>query len=156
MNYKEHWRLRLQELLASTHLKQAAFADLVGVPPDYLSRLLYPQGKAGRKNMGELTIRKVCAAFDLPREWWDLPLGAELPGGGTAPAVNEVKPTDKGRASTPIEWPFRIVSYQRIRCLRQYYGRRGMPEAISDIDKHLDVLVTRWEVEMNRNKSSAA
>lgn len=166
MNFKEHWRLRLQELLASTGMTQAAFAERSLMTPDYLSRLLYPPSKAGRKNLGEVTLRKICEAFGLPREWFDLPLGTGLPSTATAAqsheeqgqqhAVHDLCPTDKGRALEPIEWPFTIVTYQRVRRLREHYKPRGMPAAISDIDKHLDVLVARWENEMHKNKRSAA
>ncbi len=167
MSFTEHWHLRLQELLTHTGLTQAAFAERAGITPDYISRLLYPPGKAGKKNLGVVTTRKICAAFDLPVSWFDLPMGAGLPDATysratddrpTAPTntVNELRPSDKGRKTEAVVWPFTLVTYQRINRLRQYYGARGMPSAISDIDKHLDVLVTRWENEMHIKKSSAA
>lgn len=166
MDFKEHWRLRLLELLACTGLTQAAFADRVEISPDYVSRLLYPPDKAGRKSLGPVTIRKICSAFNLQAGWFDLPLGTELPGSATPrePArtepptrhISDRGPQESGRRTEPIVWPFRIVTYQRITRIRDHFAGHGMPSAINDIDKHLDVLVTRWENEISRNKSSAA
>jgi len=167
MNFTEHWRLRLQELLTSSGLTQAAFAERVGVSPDYVSRLLYPVDKPGRKNLGMVTMRKITASFALPAGWFDAPMGTGLPKESRAPvqllaatstrsAVNEPDPTKRDRKTEPVDWPFTIVSYQRVKRLREHYSARGMPAAISEIDKHLDVLVTRWENEMNKQKSSAA
>lgn len=164
MNFTEHWRLRLQELLTSTGLTQAAFAERIGVSPDYVSRLLYPVDKAGRKNLGVVTMRKITEAFDLPAGWFDAPLGTSTPHtDNSKPAVPANKhraaeqgTEERGRLTEPVDWPFTIVTYQRIKRLRQHFSGRGMPPAISDIDKHLDVLVTRWENEMNKQKSAAA
>ncbi|KQO23477.1 helix-turn-helix transcriptional regulator [Acidovorax sp. Leaf78] len=169
MSFTEHWRLRLQELLASTGLTQAAFAERADVTADYLSRLLYPLDKPGRKNLGALTMRKIGMAFDLSPGWFDAPLGTDLPGAGknTSPYASGSPPgrttltaeanlEDAQRKREPVDWPFTIVTYQRMSRLRQHFGARGMPPALSEIDKHLDVLVTRWENEMNKQKSSAA
>ena len=169
MNFTEHWRLRLQELLSSSGLTQAAFADRIGVSPDYVSRLLYPADKAGRKNLGVVTMRKISESFDLPAGWFDAPLGSTIPSKGleqtnntiagassSKPFAGEQDATERGRKTEPVDWPFTIVTYQRIKRIRQHYSGRGMPQAISDIDKHLDVLVTRWEIEMNKQKSAAA
>lgn len=167
MNFTEHWRLRLQELLTSSGLTQAAFAERAGVSPDYVSRLLYPLDKPGRKNLGVVTMRKIAASFDLPAGWFDAPLGTglpressaqvqALPASGTRHVITEPDPAERGRKTEAVDWPFTIVSYQRIKRLRQHYSGRGMPPALSEIDKHLDVLVTRWENEMNKQKSSAA
>lgn len=74
----EHWRLRLVELVdhikATRKLNQRQIAEEAGMTPDYLSRLLYEQGKKGRKNLGMDTMRRLCAAFNLPANWFDLPL----------------------------------------------------------------------------------
>lgn len=170
MNFTEHWRLRLQELLTSTGLTQAAFAERIGVSPDYVSRLLYPADKAGRKNLGVVTMRKITTAFELPAGWFDAPLGTSAPNSDSASRagaakpegttskhlVTEQEPEERSKKSEPVDWPFTIVTYQRIKRLRQHFSGRGMPPAISDIDKHLDVLVTRWENEMNKQKSAAA
>lgn len=168
MNFTEHWRLRLQELLTSSGLTQAAFADRIGVSPDYVSRLLYPAEKAGRKNLGVVTMRKITESFELPAGWFDAPIGSSIPDQGPIetgnsstsakpkPFAGEQDSTERGRNAEAIDWPFTIVTYQRIKRIRQHYSGRGMPSAISDIDKHLDVLVTRWEIEMNKQKSAAA
>lgn len=167
MNFTEHWRLRMQELLTNSGLTQAAFAERIGVSPDYVSRLLYPADKAGRKNLGVVTIRKITASFELPAGWFDAPLGTDLPIESHAPSqapqtdsakhiASEPNPAERDRKQEQVDWPFTIVTYQRIKRLRQHFSGRGMPPAMSEIDKHLDVLVTRWENEMNKQKSAAA
>lgn len=55
-----------------------------------------------------------------------------------------------------IIWPFRLVSYERISNIKNYYATEDLPNAIEEIDKHLDILVARWESEMKQAKRSAA
>lgn len=64
----------------------------------------------------------------------------------------------KDNASEPKEviWPFSIVTYDRIDKIRRHFSAHGMPSAISEIDLHLDILVTRWENEMHQAKRPAA
>lgn len=38
-------------------------AATIGVEPNYLSRMLYPEGKAGKKNIGDEMITKLSAAY---------------------------------------------------------------------------------------------
>lgn len=114
-----------------------------------------------------VTMRKIVAAFDLPSGWFDAPIGTALPkevkatygappAAGAKHVVSEQTPDERARLQAPADWPFTIVTYQRIKLLRQYYSQQGMPPALSEIDKHLDVLVTRWENEMTKQKSAAA
>ena len=171
MDYDEHHRLRQDELRKFHGLKHVQLATMIGVTPDYVSRLLYEPGKNGRKNLGPGVMRKISAAFNLQPGWFDLPLGQSLfaidkeEAQTTTQAnplidghkVHEWIPAEKRAAPRdPIEWPFKIVTYQRIDRIRKHFSGRGMPSAISDIDKHLDVLVTRWENEITKTKSSAA
>ncbi len=172
MNPTEHWRCRLQELLAITGLSQAAFAARADISPDYMSRLLYPANKAGRKNLGMVTMRKIINAFNLPANWFDEPLGTALPNvaattnsaesGAQATqqhSVNDIIGFGTARIREPVDWPFTRVTYERINRVRKHFGGYGMPPAMSEIDKLLDVLVTRWENEIretSHNKSSAA
>lgn len=158
-DYKEHWRLRLKEIFERTGLSQVEFANRIDIAPDYLSRLLYEPGKKGRKNVGPSIMRKVQQEFSLPPGWFDLPLGHQLPYTPTdaavpAPTVQEPAPRVIAgiKPRRGIEWPFKIVTYQRIDKVRRHFSSRGMPSAMADIDKHLDVLVARWEIEMARQK----
>lgn len=52
----------------------ARLAEKIGREPSYVSRLFYPPGKAGAKNIG-MTITDACsAAFPLPPAYWDASL----------------------------------------------------------------------------------
>lgn len=160
----EHWRLRLNELVralkAHKGMNQRAVAEQAQLAPDYLSRLLYEPGKKHRKNLGMDTMRKICAAFALPTDWFDLPLGQALPadapasgGAERAPAVQEgdgAKP-----AAQRITWPFPHVTYGRIQDLKTRLGPKLGHEAMVDIGKMLDVVVTKWEREAATRKSRA-
>lgn len=71
----------------------------------------------------------------------------------SAPPVEEIK-----RGSTKkqdIVWPFKLVTYARIERIRKHFQGPGMPQAIYEIDRHLDVLVSRWEGEMAQSKRHA-
>lgn len=41
----------------------ARVAATIGVEPNYLSRMLYPEGKSGKKNIGDEMITKLSAAY---------------------------------------------------------------------------------------------
>ena len=43
----------------------ARFADAVGITPSYVSRMLYPEGKAGAKRIGEDSIEKIERALGI-------------------------------------------------------------------------------------------
>jgi len=83
-NEYEHRRQRLNELLVSGlfagKAPQASLAKVCGLDASYISRLLYPDGKTGKKVMGEMTMRNLEIALNLPRGWFDLPLGSPVPG----------------------------------------------------------------------------
>ncbi len=44
----------------------ARFANAVGITPSYVTRMLYPQGKAGAKGIGEDSIEKIEDALRIP------------------------------------------------------------------------------------------
>ncbi|WP_455806697.1 hypothetical protein [Pseudomonas fluorescens] len=52
---------------------KAKFAKRLEKQPDYLSRLLYPKGKPGAKNVGEDLAREIEREFDLPQYSMDMP-----------------------------------------------------------------------------------
>lgn len=166
MDMTEHWRLRLLELFQSSGLKQAAFAELIDVQPDYFSRLLYEPGKKGRKNLGPVTQRKISQKFDLSPGWFDLPMGTDVPSrtatalGNAAYAshhsVQEPRADYVTEGTQARPWPFKIVTYSRMAKILDHFHGSEMPDALTDIDKHLDILVSRWEVEIEQQKRSAA
>jgi hypothetical protein len=104
-------RQRLQELIqARCGGRQADFARDTGIAPSSVSRMLYPEGKSGRKNIGEDTIAKIREVFaDIAPGWFD-----SLPG---APGVKDksrlhVIETD-GLAPDVVKLARRIVSLEQ-------------------------------------------
>lgn len=53
----------------------AKFADKIERSPSYVGRMLYPEGKPGKKNISDTLIDVIEQKFDLPRGWLD---GIEL------------------------------------------------------------------------------
>lgn len=155
MDETEHWRLRLIELKGAKRASQAAMAAAMGVDASYFSRLLYPLGKKGRKNLGLETLRSLCKAYQLRYDWFDLPLGTMLPGamGMASPATAQGdypmgrtvgEPAGHEPARPAIAWPFKDVPYQRLRALMELLGPQA-GEAVRDLDTLLDIAVARWE-----------
>ncbi|MER2513479.1 MAG: hypothetical protein ABTQ25_13865 [Nitrosomonas ureae] len=48
----------------------ATLAKILGKEPSYVNRLLYPEGKPGKKNIGDEIMSDILDAFDLPEDWW--------------------------------------------------------------------------------------
>lgn len=48
----------------------ANLAKKLDKEPSYINRLLYPEGKDGKKNIGDEIMDAVIDAFDLPEDWW--------------------------------------------------------------------------------------
>lgn len=66
----ERRRLRLQDLVAQKGT-QKALADAVGIAETVISRMLYPEGKKHKRNIGEQSVRMIEAALKLPQGWMD-------------------------------------------------------------------------------------
>lgn len=163
MEETEHWRLRLLELeeaqraLGLTRHKD--MAERLEVEPSYYSRLRYPPGKKGRKNLGLDTLRAAVKAFDLRYDWFDLPLGSLLPSTPdpkTAPqkpsedpevrfSIVTNEPEPGGVKSSGVSWPFKETSYVRFQGLLDSLDERSRAEALRDLDSLLAAGVTRWE-----------
>ncbi len=91
------------ELLVALGISQRKFSDDTGIDPTYVSRLLYPKAKAGRKNLGLANMTAIRAAYKLSAGWFDLPLGAELPAKpgdevGAAKRAKKVEPDSAYKA----------------------------------------------------------
>lgn len=155
----EHARQRLVELKDDLKLTQRAMADALSVEPSYLSRLLYPPGKAGRKNLGSGTIKAARKAFNLQADWFELPLGSALPSQGKVQlplVLAEPKPTAHVVRVAPLSWPFKLASYKRLQELKSALGPKVAAEAIRDLDQFLDLAITRWEHRVKVVKKNAA
>jgi transcriptional regulator with XRE-family HTH domain len=149
MEREEHWRRRLLELKGGLQLKQTQIAADIGVADSYVSRLLYPPGKNGRKNLGLDNLRRLCAAYALQADWFDLPLGTKVPGKGTVSLVEESAAVFALRRDN---WPFTLVTQERIAKLRKTLGAKASDEAMRDLDESLDLAVTKWERRAARQK----
>lgn len=76
MDKYELRRLRLAELRdAHCNGVTADLARKIERDPSYVSRMLYPVGKAGKKRIADDMIEVMEQAFNLPRGWFDMPLG---------------------------------------------------------------------------------
>lgn len=72
MDKYERRRLRLIELIAGRcGGVAAAFARAIGRDASYVSRMLYPEGKIGKKRIADDMMEVIEKAFDLPRGWLD-------------------------------------------------------------------------------------
>lgn len=157
MERTEHWRQRLLELKADLDLSQASIAAKIDLPPSYVSRLLYPPGKPGRKNLGLDTMRSLREAYGLSADWFDLPLGEALPSkaptqSSTSLSVAEPPPfSNVVHVQTP-SWPFKLVPYSRILALKSALGPRLAAEAMRDLDERLNFEISIWEAKNNKTK----
>lgn len=150
---KERWRARLVELIEHLKISQAEFAAETGIDPTYVSRMLYEPGKAGRKNVGPTQAAKISSAYMLPPGWFDMEPGSAMPGAATtyeSMVVRSIAPPAY-QAST---WPFRLVTQARLDALRHALGPNVGPLAVEDIDKYLDVAVSKWERDVLTRKRS--
>jgi hypothetical protein len=121
MDKFEHRRLRLQELIeVACNGRQATFAKKTEIDPTYVSRLLYPEGKKGRKRMAEDTRDQIEESFNIRRGWLDMPLGTPLDVSYDA---------SRSRAEEPMPtWPFRSFTPQQWSALSAH--DRDLAEAI--------------------------
>lgn len=63
-------RLRLQQLRDELcNGKNVALAEKIGREPSYVSRMLYPEGKEGKRRIGDDMIEVIERAFRLPAGW---------------------------------------------------------------------------------------
>ncbi|MCC3740251.1 LexA family transcriptional regulator [Rouxiella badensis] len=63
-------RLKLKELVGRFET-QRAFSEATGIDVTVVSRMLYPEGKSGKRNIGEKAVRQIEDALKLSRGWMD-------------------------------------------------------------------------------------
>lgn len=157
MELAEHRKHRLRELMDHCcEGKIAVLARRIERSDNYVSRMLYPVGKPQEKPIADKMQRVIESAFQLPRGWFDMPMGAALPGTQPTTPIRLMSCSDPGTEpprQQVIHWPFKRVSYSRITALQKSLGARHAQEAISDIDKYLDIAVEKWEREVRAAKS---
>lgn len=95
MDKFEHRRQRLlavrdEELAGST----SALANKIGRSASYVSRMLYPEGKAGKKRIAEDMVEVIESSFGWERGWMDAdgPIARARP---TAPKQTTSSPTSE-------------------------------------------------------------
>ncbi|MCI1676606.1 MAG: XRE family transcriptional regulator [Ewingella americana] len=68
----ENRRVKLAEYIDSLGVGgQKKVADAIGKDASYVSRMLYPDDKAGRKRIGEESVLLLETKLNLPRGWFD-------------------------------------------------------------------------------------
>ena len=159
MDMNEHRRLRILELRKwACGDVTARMAEKIRRTDSYVSRMLYEEGKEGKKRVGIKMINLLEDAFNLCSGWLDLPLGTPIMAtstdGFSPPHVAE--PTNGVR--TPphqIIWPFNLLAYGRLTALQRTLGPKRYHEAIKDLDRQLDIVLTKWESEGEELKKRA-
>lgn len=75
MDKFEHRRLKLQELMTEQcNGNKADLAKVLGCSDSYVARMLYPEGKAGKKRIGEDWADRIAIVFKLDRSALELPM----------------------------------------------------------------------------------
>jgi SOS-response transcriptional repressor LexA len=103
-------RLNILDLLRVTfHDKQADFARATGIDPSYVSRMLYVQGKKGKKNIGDDTLEAIQKACNVAPGVLDTPGGLlkylEANGSDRRLVISNVEPGPNIRGEYPlISW----------------------------------------------------
>lgn len=107
MDKYERRRQRVQELIRLRFAnRQARFAEAIGRDANYVSRMLYPPEKAGRKRIAEDMRDTIEQACELAPGWLDMDPGTPIIRARTTAAA-EGRPEEV--AHTP-PWPFEKVS----------------------------------------------
>lgn len=79
MELDEIRRQRLIELIRERcNSVNAEFARRIGKDPSYVNRCCYPEGKKGRKKIGDEIIQPAIREFNLPCGWFDCPPGTDI------------------------------------------------------------------------------
>ncbi|WP_297487161.1 S24 family peptidase [Ferrovum sp.] len=77
MDKYEHRRLKVLELRDNLcNGNSAELARRIGREPSYVARMIYPEGKTGKKRIADNMVDVIESAFNLPRGWLDAPQNA--------------------------------------------------------------------------------
>lgn len=84
-------RLKLKELVDKFDT-QKAFSEATGIDVTVISRMLYPEGKSNKRNIGEQSVRQIEDALNLSRGWMDgIGKGSELSSPGELVLITSKK-----------------------------------------------------------------
>lgn len=146
---REHRQRRVVELVAALYPGRGGVARMsrdCGLDGSYIRRLMYPPTKEGSKGLGEDIISTLESTYRLPRDWFDMPLGSELPAapmpsesghrveshvgtykvGAVPPSYNLRAPSDAAQSSENKfgqMWPFPNVDPARYEALSDGHKR---------------------------------
>lgn len=110
-----------------------------------------PTGRGGNR------LAKIADALGVPIAWL-----LDGPDSDTVPFVRSVPAAALPRAPTPVArsydpaWPFRTISLSRIEALVARLGSTRGAVALDEMERHLDVLLERWEREAHEANRGAA
>jgi hypothetical protein len=97
MDKYEIRRQRLEQLIRDRAAgSQAKFAGMIDRSSSYVSRMLFEEGKAGKKRIADDMIEHIENALGLGRGWFDQTITG---------------------ASEPTAWPFKSISYEEVAAL---------------------------------------
>lgn len=106
MDVQTHRKQRLRELInVACGGIIAVLASRIDRDESYVSRMLYPPGKAGAKPIADKMMLVIEQAFRLPRAWLDMPLGTDLSTAGTL-VIDEAHLSGSDRVQ---EYPSKIL-----------------------------------------------
>ncbi|RYD94408.1 MAG: hypothetical protein EOP50_09560 [Sphingobacteriales bacterium] len=103
-------------------------------------------GLLRKKSFGEKRARRLERQARMPAGYLDStsePNDTKL----TPFTVAEPVGNTKVSPAPHIIWPFKLASFVRLSEMRAALGPQRGAEAIHDIDKHLDIVITKWERE---------
>ncbi len=157
---QRHRKARLRELIDHFFgARIVELAHLIDKDSNYVSRMLYPVGKAQWRPVSDKMARLIVQATKIDPDWFEQPEGHGIPGvtAELAATPHVAQPlSQQDVATVAIVWPFRLVAYQRLLALQKQLGKRRGAEALRDIDAQLDVTVTKWENEARRSAGARA
>lgn len=116
----DRYEIRRQNLMAlrdSTAAGSvAALARLIGKEASYVTRMLYPEGKRGKKRIGEDMAGIIEAAFSLPKGSLDAPIG-----------TNKID-AKEGGPPVPLTYPVTGANVKRVWVVGKAMG--GLPDRV--------------------------
>lgn len=114
MDKYERRRLRLIELKdLLCEKKQAMLAEKIGRDANYVSRMLYAEGKPGRKRIAEDMRDHIEKSFRLAPGWLDMPLKTPILRPGEEPPAGAQHVKAAPAPWPELTWPFDRVSAQQ-------------------------------------------
>lgn len=108
------------------------------------------------KSFGEKRARSLERQAQMPERYLESSLSPKEALSLASPiGLNDPGPVANVAAYKQLSWPFKLVSHRRLEDLQKSLGARRAAQALSDIDNQLELVVMKWERELDGRKSSA-